>query len=104
MSRTRKTTTRKLKSNKEQQEDVAAEPTTRSDSKMRRTPTRRKVGGTNSVATNGRKITRRAPKPPALRKNSSPEENASEPEKVESIGSLSRRRSWRGRLGLGNSE
>mgnify|MGYP001160847051 FL=1 len=103
-SRTRKTTTRKLVSNKEQQEDVAAEPNNRSTSTMRRTPSRRKVGSTNNVANNGRTSTRRAPKPPALRKKASSEENAPEPEKVDSIGSPSRRRSWRGRLGLSNSE
>jgi len=98
-----------------EKEDVAAESTT--ETKMRRTPTRRRVGGSSS--SNGTSNGRSAPKPPALRKSSTAESKTEskaaektapkpEPEKetadAEPVGSATRRRNWRGRLGLNNNE
>jgi uncharacterized LabA/DUF88 family protein len=98
-----------------EKEDVAAESTT--ETKMRRTPTRRRVGGSSS--SNGTSNGRSAPKPPALRKSSAAESKTEskaaektapkpEPKKetadAEPVGSATRRRNWRGRLGLNNNE
>jgi hypothetical protein len=98
-----------------EKEDVAAESTT--ETKMRRTPTRRRVGGSSS--SNGTSNGRSAPKPPALRKSSTAESKTEskaaektapkpEPKKetadAEPVGSATRRRNWRGRLGLNNNE
>ena len=106
-TRTRKTTTRKTAAAKEapesksKDEEAAAESKT--ESKMRRTPTRRRVGGTSTVSKNGSTNGRSAPKPPALRKTSA-SETKSDSEDAEPVGSPTRRRSWRGRLGLSSSE
>ena len=66
-------------------------------SKMRRTPTRRRVGGTSlqsaDRAGNGRSV----PRPPALRKNVETKPEAAEAKTVETS---TPRRSCRGRLGL----
>jgi len=107
---TRRTATAKASEN----EEVAAESTT--ETKMRRTPTRRRVGSTSS---NGTSNGRSALKPPALRKTSSAESKAdskseskstakaapkTETADAEPVGSPTRRRNWRGRLGLSSNE
>ena len=66
-------------------------------SKMRRTPTRRRVGGTSSQSADRGANGRSTPRPPALRKSVEPDTKPSESEKLESS---TPRRSWRGRLGL----
>jgi len=104
---TRKTATRKTAAAKEALESKTKDEETatqsRAETKMRRTPTRRKVGGTSNSSRNGSTNGRSAPKPPALRKTSSTEKK-SESEDSEPVGSPTRRRSWRGRLGLSSSE
>jgi len=104
---TRKTATRKTAAAKEALESKTKDEETatqsRAETKMRRTPTRRKVGGTSNSSRNGSTNGRSAPKPPALRKTSSTEKK-SESEDSEPAGSPTRRRSWRGRLGLSSSE
>ncbi len=104
---TRKTATRKTAAAKEALESKTKDEETatqsRAETKMRRTPTRRKVGGTSTSSKNGSTNGRSAPKPPALRKTSSTEKK-SESEDSEPVGSPTRRRSWRGRLGLSSSE
>jgi uncharacterized LabA/DUF88 family protein len=93
--------------------------------RVRRTPTRRRVG--TGAAANGTTNGRSAPKPPVLRKSApattaASSSSAPEPAKTESAGSSSssgstgssdskepvgsptRRRNWRGRLGLRNEE
>ncbi|MDE0593085.1 MAG: NYN domain-containing protein [Dehalococcoidia bacterium] len=82
------------------------------EKKIRRTPTRRRVGSgasSSSNSTGGTGNGRSAPKPPALRKSAdSPASSAPPASKdssdVEPVGSPTRRRNWRGRLGLNNSE
>jgi len=94
------------------------------DSNTRRTPTRRRVGGrassgSGSSSTNGSSNGRSAPKPPALRKSAdsplppaspTPSTASSAPpaskdsSDAEPVGSPTRRRNWRGRLGLNNTE
>ncbi len=86
---------------------------------MRRTPTRRRVGGTSSTGTgtsagsggsgNGVRNGRSTPKPPSLR--TAPEsktgktDSRREPAKSDSTGTpAERRRSWRDRLGLNSPE
>ena len=105
-SRTRKPAARKTSTAKtapEKEEAAAAKAA--SDSKMRRTPTRRRVGGTSTGSTNGTIGIRSAPKPPALRKSAaSKSESGDEGGDAEPVGSATRRRSWRGRLGLSNTE
>ncbi len=65
--------------------------------KMRRTPTRRRVGGTSSQSPGRAANGRSTPRPPALRKNV---DSKPEPVESESVASSTPRRSWRGRLGL----
>jgi uncharacterized LabA/DUF88 family protein len=92
---------------------------TGSDSTTRRAPTRRRVGASSTRPTNGAGNGRSAPKPPPLRKSSAAEEpskvsssdsnndssNDSKPAvDAEPVGSPTRRRNWRGRLGLNNNE
>jgi uncharacterized LabA/DUF88 family protein len=96
---------------------------TGSDSSMRRTPTRRRVGASSTRATNGTSNGRSAPKPPPLRKSSAAEEPSKEsspaPSKAptkasasdskpavdaDPVGSPTRRRNWRGRLGLSSND
>jgi len=93
-------------------------PTTESapEKKIRRTPTRRRVGSgasSSSSSTAGTGNGRSAPKPPPLRKSAdspAPSTASSAPpaskdsSDVEPVGSPTRRRNWRGRLGLNNSE
>ena len=78
------------------------------DSNMRRTPTRRRVGGTSSSSTNGSSKSRSAPKPPVLRKPVPETEPKTVPRTesadAEPVGSATRRRNWRGRLGLNNED
>ena len=106
--------------NTAESEARAAEST--ADSNMRRTPTRRRVGGgasSGSSSTNGTSNGRSAPKPPALRKSAdspappvspAPSTASSAPpankdsSDAERVGSPTRRRNWRGRLGLNNTE
>jgi uncharacterized LabA/DUF88 family protein len=92
--------------------------TSAAGSRMRRTPTRRRVGGTSSSSTTGNGTTngRSAPKPPTLRKSTAKADTASAPAKTEApkpetapadaepVGSPTRRRNWRGRLGLNNED
>lgn len=89
---------------KRQKEETAAAATPR----MRRTPTRRRIGGTTPNTSNGRSNGRSTPKPPTLRtaRESKPEAPATPATKdaTEPVGSPTRRRNWRGRLGLGDSE
>jgi uncharacterized LabA/DUF88 family protein len=106
-TRTRKPATRKAVATKTAPaaEESATESGT--DSKMRRTPTRRRVGGTGSTTSNGTSNGRSAPKPPALRKSApaaAATESKPETADAEPVGSPTRRRSWRGRLGLNNEE
>lgn len=117
-TRTRKPATRKASpATASKKQDEAAEETdstSESNSTMRRTPTRRRVG--SSTTSNGTSNGRSAPKPPALRKSATTESKAAakpEPKKAESktekadaepVGSATRRRNWRGRLGLNNNE
>jgi uncharacterized LabA/DUF88 family protein len=68
---------------------------------MRRTPTRRRVGGTSPSSTNGNGNGRSAPKPPALR--TAPESKTESSENAPA-GAPTRRRDWRGRLGLDDAE
>ena len=84
-----------------EREEVAVGST--SDSNMRRTPTRRRVGGTGSSSSNGTSSGRSAPKPPALR-SSGATESTPEPADAAPVGSATRRRNWRGRLGLNSNE
>lgn len=78
------------------------------DSNMRRTPTRRRVGGTSSSSTNGSSKSRSAPKAPVLRKPVPETEPKTVPRTesadAEPVGSATRRRNWRGRLGLNNED
>ena len=75
-------------------------------SNMRRTPTRRRVGGTSASPSNGngRSNGRSAPKPPPLRKSAPVESSSGSSSSAEPVGSPTRRRNWRGRLGLSNNE
>ena len=70
---------------------------------MRRTPTRRRVGGTSPDGGNasGTRNGRTTPKPPALRTASESKPDAPE---AEPVGTPERRRSWRDRLGLNNND
>jgi uncharacterized LabA/DUF88 family protein len=81
---------------------------TATSSGMRRTPTRRRVGGAGSTSTrsNGtaKSNGRSAPKPPALRKSAPDEAPKESSDKAEPVGSPARRRNWRGRLGLSGSD
>ncbi len=116
-TRTRRPAARKTAAAEAAPETTKEEAATESAAggSMRRTPTRRRVG---SGAANGTSNGRSAPKPPALRK-STPATAAStaksDPEPVKSdssgssggssdsaepVGSPTRRRNWRGRLGL----
>ena len=120
-TRTRKPAVRKSSSATAAPEQDDAANDSASDSKIRRTPTRRRVGGTSSSTSNGTSNGRSAPKPPPLRKSSAAEPNAEskpapasaskpapaskpEPADAEPVGSATRRRNWRGRLGLNNNE
>ncbi|MDA1280253.1 MAG: NYN domain-containing protein [Chloroflexi bacterium] len=76
---------------------------------MRRTPTRRRVGGTSPSVPSTNGNGRSTPKPPALRTASSSAstggaatatETRPETDGKEPVGSPERRRNWRGRLGL----
>ena len=110
--------TRKPASRKSEAEISTPTPTERSedtstdtaaDRKVRRTPTRRRVGGASTGSTNGAGNGRSAPKPPALRTSRAGEPAKAEPAKKESsdaepVGSPTRRRNWRGRLGLNNTD
>ena len=124
--RTRKPVSRKSEAETsteaDRNEETATETT--ADRKTRRTPTRRRVGGGSSGATNGTSNGRSAPKPPALRTSRAgetakpesarsesvkPEPTKREPAKTESsdaepVGSPTRRRNWRGRLGLSSTD
>lgn len=73
---------------------------------MRRTPTRRRVGGTSASgsSTNGTRNGRSTPKPPALRSATESKPDSPGSGGAESVGSPPRRRSWRGRLGLGKTD
>ncbi|MCZ6538570.1 MAG: NYN domain-containing protein [Chloroflexi bacterium] len=70
---------------------------------MRRTPTRRRVGGTSSGSGtgNGARNGRTTPKPPPLRTTT---ESKPDSAQAEPAGSTERRRSWRDRLGLSNTD
>ena len=69
---------------------------------MRRTPTRRRVGGTSSGGSaDGARNGRSTPKPPPLRTTT---ESKPDSAQVEPSGSPERRRSWRDRLGLSNTD
>ena len=69
---------------------------------MRRTPTRRRVGGTSpDGSTDGARNGRSTPKPPPLR--TAPDSKSGSKE-AETAGSPARSRSWRDRLGLSNSD
>ena len=133
-TRTRKPSVRKPAASKSAPASANEETTNDSvaDSNMRRTPTRRRVGGTSSTSTNGSSNSRSAPKPPALRKSAPETEPRTAPKTAsraaprtaprtaptttpapapktdsadaEPVGSATRRRSWRGRLGLNNEE
>jgi uncharacterized LabA/DUF88 family protein len=117
-TRTRKPSTRRSSaaaSKAASEKEEATVETAAADSTMRRTPTRRRVGGTGASSTNGAGNGRSAPKPPPLRKSaassSSESDSASsapdsKPDSGdgEPVGSATRRRSWRGRLGLNNNE
>jgi uncharacterized LabA/DUF88 family protein len=102
-------------------EETAAAPareeektSTGTGSSMRRTPTRRRVGGagTTPASGNGTSNGRSAPKPPPLRKSSTTEEAPKvtskeapqETSTAEPVGSPTRRRNWRGRLGLSSDD
>jgi hypothetical protein len=73
---------------------------------MRRTPTRRRVGGTSASggSTNGTRNGRSTPKPPALRSATESKPDSPGSGDAESVGSPARRRSWRGRIGLGKND
>ena len=73
------------------------------DRKIRRTPTRRRVGGASAGSTNGTSNARSAPKPPALRMSKAAEPEKKETSDAEPVGSPTRRRNWRGRLGLNSN-
>jgi len=115
-TRTRKPASRNTAAAKAAETETTATETTPSTS-MRRTPTRRRVGGGSSNSTNGSNNGRSTPKPPALRtsadstaspdvrstpSSASPASNDSSD--AEPVGSPIRRRNWRGRLGLNNHE
>lgn len=109
----RKTTTpraRKPAASKSEEAEITpteGETKTSSGSSMRRTPTRRRVGGAGSTPANGNGTGngRSAPKPPPLRKSlSTTEEAPKETSDAEPVGSPTRRRNWRGRLGLSSDE
>lgn len=74
------------------------------DRKIRRTPTRRRVGGASAGSTNGTSNARSAPKPPALRTSKAAEPEKKETSDAEPVGSPTRRRNWRGRLGLSSND
>ncbi len=87
-------------------ESGAARETPSKDSSgtgMRRTPTRRRVGGTTSSGgtTNGTSNGRSTPKPPPLRTST---ESKPDPAETASTGTPDRRRSWRDRLGLSTND
>ncbi len=95
--------------------ESTATPTT-TDSSMRRTPTRRRVGGTNGSSSNdSSSVSRSAPRPPVLRTSvestpiptptPTPAPVASKiSSDADPVGSPTRRRNWRGRLGLNNTD
>lgn len=102
-TRTRKTATNRTrkpasKSAAAAKNSSAAEESSEPATPMRRTPTRRRVGGGSTTNGNGRS----APRPPALRSATavadSDDKSSSEGNSEEST--ATRRRSWRGRLGL----
>lgn len=102
-TRTRKTATNRTrkpasKSAAAANNSSAAEESSEPATPMRRTPTRRRVGGGSTTNGNGRS----APRPPALRSATavadSDDKSSSEGNSEEST--ATRRRSWRGRLGL----
>jgi uncharacterized LabA/DUF88 family protein len=110
---TRRTTTPRTrepaarKSEEPEATPYAGETKTSSGSGMRRTPTRRRVGGAGSTPANGNGTGngRSAPKPPPLRKSSSTTEKAPKiTSDAEPVASPTRRRNWRGRLGLSSDE
>ncbi len=70
---------------------------------MRRTPTRRRVGGTSPTGgnANGTRNGRTTPKPPALRTSTESKPDTAEAVRV---GTPERRRSWRDRLGLNTND
>jgi len=70
---------------------------------MRRTPTRRRVGGTSPTDgnANGTRNGRTTPKPPSLRTSTESKPDTAEAERV---GTPERRRSWRDRLGLNTND
>ena len=86
------------------------------EKKIRRTPTRRRVGSGASSSSSSTGVTgngRSAPKPPPLRKSadapapstaSSATPASKDSSDAEPVGSPTRRRNWRGRLGLNNTE
>ena len=109
--RTRKPVSRKSEAETSAPTERSEETTTdtAADRKMRRTPTRRSVGGASTGTTNGTSNGRSAPKPPALRTSRAGEPARTEPAKKESsdaelVSSPTRRRNWRGRLGLNNTD
>ena len=114
-TRTRKPVSRSSTAAQAAETEVPATEST-PEKKIRRTPTRRRVGSGASSSSSSTGVTgngRSAPKPPPLRKSAdapapstassatpaSKDSNDSEP-----VGSPTRRRNWRGRLGLNNTE
>ncbi len=93
-TRTRKSQTGKA-GTKTETPDTALESSGRD--RMRRTPTRRRVGGGTSGSANGADNGRSAPKPPALRTNT---DSNSESSNAEPVGKPAVRSNWRARLGL----
>jgi uncharacterized LabA/DUF88 family protein len=109
--RTASPRTRKPASRKREAESLTAternEETTTDkavDRKIRRTPIRRRVGGASAGSTNGTSNARSTPKPPALRTSKAAEPAKKETSDAEPVGSPTRRRNWRGRLGLNSND
>ncbi|MBT7079804.1 MAG: NYN domain-containing protein [Chloroflexi bacterium] len=120
-TRTRKPVARKTAAAKDAETNAPAAEVV-SEKTMRRTPTRRRIGGgesSSSAAANATSNGRSAPKPPALRKladspvpsttpasssTSSAPPASKDSSDAEPVGSPTRRRNWRGRLGLNNNE
>ena len=116
--RTRKPAARKASTAKSAAENDAPATDSETKTSIRRTPTRRRVGGTSSApAANGTSNGRAARKPPPLRKaaetstsapasapSSAPASTSSDTADAEPVGSPTRRRNWRGRLGLNSNE
>ena len=104
--RTRKPAARKSDAESSTATERKEETTTdtAADRKMRRTPTRRRVGGATPGSSNGTSNGRSAPKPPALRTSKAGEPAKTESSDAEPVGSPTRRRNWRGRLGLSSTD